>query len=108
MVSVFPVLHDSTHKKLLVFPIFNYLQLLVLTRDLKLVYNSIFQLSIVAQDKGYPPLTDRATARVYVQRNLNPPRFSQNTYRVNITENNPVNSEVLSVRATDADGVRTL
>ena len=62
----------------------------------------------MAQDKGYPPLTDRAAARVYVQRNLNPPRFSQSSYRVNITENDAVNSEVVSVRATDADGVRAL
>ncbi len=67
-----------------------------------------FQLSIIAQDKGYPPLTDRTTVRVYVQRNLNAPRFSRGVYNASITENDPVGYEVLTVQATDADGVKSL
>ncbi len=61
----------------------------------------------MAQDMGYPPLTDRATVRVFVQRNLNAPRFTQTEYNVSITENDPVNAEVLTITATDQDGVST-
>ncbi len=59
----------------------------------------------MAQDKGYPPLIDRATVRITVQRNLNAPKFEKSVYNITITENKPVNSEVLTVKATDADNV---
>jgi protocadherin Fat 4 len=60
-------------------------------------------LSIVVQDKGYPPLQDRATVRINVERNLNAPVFEKNVYNITITENRPVNNEVVTVKASDAD-----
>ena len=41
---------------------------------------------------------------VKVHRNLNSPKFAQSTYSANVERNMTVNSQVISVRATDSDG----
>ena len=65
----------------------------------------VLQLSIMAQDRGYPPMNDRTTVYITVQRNLHSPVFTQEDYDISITENEPVQATVLTVTASDEDGV---
>lgn len=60
---------------------------------------------MIATDKGYPPLSDRARVVINVQRNLNGPVFTQAALNISIPENRPVDSEVQQVIATDSDNV---
>lgn len=62
-----------------------------------------FQLRIMAQDKGVPPLTSTCVVTVTVDHNLQSPAFQSQVYRAAVSECAPFGQSVLSVRATDGD-----
>ncbi len=49
-----------------------------------------------------------AEVTILVQRNANAPQFSQTTYRMTLEEEAPLGEAVITVAATDDDGVRIL
>ena len=71
---------------------------------------SSFVVSVQLSDQGTVENPDQlavqeATVRVSVIRNLNPPVFVNNTYRVSVTEGSNLNSLVATVQAQDTDNV---
>lgn len=59
---------------------------------------------MVAQDHGTPPLSSTATVEITVlDVNDNSPKFSSNSYSVDVSEDAAVGSPVLDVTANDAD-----
>ncbi|XP_062579030.1 protocadherin Fat 3-like [Saccostrea cucullata] len=64
---------------------------------------SQYDLVVIAYDTQYP--TDRATATVtiVVNRNPNPPAFTQSIYSVQVAESLPLGSNITQVSASDAD-----
>ncbi len=62
-----------------------------------------YTLRILAKDGGTPPNTATATVAINVDRNLNSPKFTNNTYKVDIPETLPAGSTVTAVTATDTD-----
>lgn len=66
----------------------------------------IFQLRVQAYDTAFPNM--RASEDVVIFVNLNPstPVFAEGEYRITIPETYPINSMLLTVNASDADGVR--
>nr|XP_023651622.1 protocadherin Fat 4 [Paramormyrops kingsleyae] len=65
---------------------------------------SNYTLTIVATDKGEPPLSATMDVTVIVlDVNDNTPSFSQNIYDIEIEENTLTGTDVLQVTATDAD-----
>ncbi|NP_001191667.1 cadherin-related protein [Aplysia californica] len=60
--------------------------------------------TLVCSDAGAPRKTSSSSFRVVVTDvNDNPPRFSQETYVVNVTEENIVGKHILKLRAEDPD-----
>ncbi|NXF99816.1 PCDGH protein, partial [Sakesphorus luctuosus] len=77
---------------------------LVLERALDREKQSSFDLVLTAVDGGDPARSGTVQVRVNVtDANDNPPVFSKSVYEARVTENLPVGSLVLQVRATDAD-----
>ena len=64
---------------------------------------SEYQIKVVAFDRGSPSLSSTATVLVTVEDlNDNPPRFTR-LYSVNVTENTPYGTELLTVSINDRD-----
>ena len=64
------------------------------------------QLKVKAQDMGTPPRVSRETAvTVSVGRNKHTPRFTKESYSVEIAENLSVGQSVLAVSGQDGDTV---
>ena len=57
-------------------------------------------------DSEYPDMSAVATVQVPITRNVNSPRFTQETYEVAINENHDVGTPIIDVFATDLDNVR--
>uniref|UniRef100_A0A8C9TP09 Protocadherin-16 n=1 Tax=Scleropages formosus TaxID=113540 RepID=A0A8C9TP09_SCLFO len=63
-----------------------------------------YLLTVVAQDRGTPPLTSTATVEVtLLDINDNSPRFERDSYTVDVSEDVVVGSPLLEMTATDAD-----
>eukprot|EP00079_Xenopus_tropicalis_P034334 XP_017948105.1 PREDICTED: protocadherin gamma-B2-like [Xenopus tropicalis] len=77
---------------------------LVLERPLDRETKNIHELLLTASDGGTPVRTGTALIRVIVtDANDNTPVFTQEVYKVSISENTPINSTVLRVNASDMD-----
>ncbi|XP_067112839.1 protocadherin gamma-A4-like [Osmerus mordax] len=77
---------------------------LVLEKELDREVEQEVTLLLTAVDGGTPPRSGTIVIHVTVlDANDNKPVFSQNEYKVNLSENSPVNSVVITVSATDAD-----
>ena len=64
------------------------------------------QLSVSAKDKGLPTprlATNQATVQINVIRNEKDPIFFQDTYSASLEQNKPVGTQVVTVKASDAD-----
>lgn len=78
--------------------------LLVLLEPLDREAQDLHQLTIVAQDGGNPPRSGSVLLDVVVvDINDNGPQFTKNSYKVDIVENSPPSSSILTVSATDPD-----
>ncbi|XP_029439297.1 LOW QUALITY PROTEIN: protocadherin gamma-B1-like [Rhinatrema bivittatum] len=65
---------------------------------------SEFNVTIVASDKGYPPLSTRKTIRIQITDiNDNAPVFEQMSYTAYIPENNLSGASIFNVNASDPD-----
>ena len=65
---------------------------------------SSIELTILAIDFGVVPLTGTGMIQIYINdSNDNPPFFNETVYHVQVTENAPVNTSLLSVLAYDLD-----
>lgn len=61
-------------------------------------------LTIQAVDGGIPPLSNVATFNISIlDINDNPPKFSQNSYRIKVKENIEINKTIIQVNAVDDD-----
>ncbi|OCT88386.1 hypothetical protein XELAEV_18017017mg [Xenopus laevis] len=77
---------------------------LVLEKPLDRETQSIHELVLKASDGGDPPRTGTALIRIIVtDYNDNLPVFTQEVYKVSISESTPINSTVITVTATDKD-----
>ncbi|NWZ17369.1 PCDGH protein, partial [Agelaius phoeniceus] len=77
---------------------------LVLERMLDRERQSSFELVLMAVDGGDPARSGTVQVRINVtDANDNPPVFSKNLYQARVSENLPLGSVVLQIRATDAD-----
>ncbi|XP_068570841.1 protocadherin alpha-C2 [Cebidichthys violaceus] len=77
---------------------------LVLTKSLDREENAVHNLILTAVDGGVPVRSGTANIIVRVQdTNDNPPRFDKQTYTINMTENSPIGSLVMKLKATDLD-----
>ncbi|KAM3664869.1 protocadherin gamma-A10-like [Ammospiza maritima maritima] len=77
---------------------------LVLERVLDREKQSSFELVLTAVDGGEPARSGTIQVRINVtDANDNPPVFSKSVYEARVAENLPVGSQVLKIRATDAD-----
>ena len=65
----------------------------------------IFQLRLTVYDTGYPDQIATATAEVTISRNEFAPVFTESPYRVTVNETIDVGKGILTVSATDKDGV---
>uniref|UniRef100_A0A4W6BMG0 Cadherin domain-containing protein n=1 Tax=Lates calcarifer TaxID=8187 RepID=A0A4W6BMG0_LATCA len=81
----------------------NYYSLLV---DGQLDRESVsnYNVTIVASDKGVPPLSSTSVVSIHVSDvNDNAPRFAEPVINVYVNENSPVGAVIKTVTATDAD-----
>ncbi|XP_031754625.1 protocadherin gamma-B2 isoform X15 [Xenopus tropicalis] len=77
---------------------------LVLEKPLDRETQTIHELILTASDGGNPVRSGTALIRIAVtDANDNLPVFTQEVYKVSISENIPINSTVLTVNATDRD-----
>eukprot|EP00079_Xenopus_tropicalis_P015487 XP_004913199.1 PREDICTED: protocadherin gamma-B5-like [Xenopus tropicalis] len=77
---------------------------LVLEKPLDRETQSIHELILTASDGGNPLRTGTALIRIIVtDSNDNLPVFTQEVYKVSISENAPINSSVIILTATDKD-----
>ncbi|XP_044133349.1 LOW QUALITY PROTEIN: protocadherin gamma-B2-like [Bufo gargarizans] len=77
---------------------------LILEQNLDREKQQKYTLILTATDGGKPLKTGTATITIEVQdANDNYPVFSQDTYRIHLNENSPVDSFVLQLSATDKD-----
>ncbi|OCT88399.1 hypothetical protein XELAEV_18017030mg [Xenopus laevis] len=77
---------------------------LVLQKPLDRETQNIYELILIACDGGNPQRTGTALLRIIVTDvNDNIPTFSQELYKVSISEKTPVNSTVLIINASDKD-----
>jgi len=78
--------------------------LLVLLEPLDRELQDLHQLKIVAEDGGNPPRSGSVLLDIVViDVNDNVPEFDKNSYKVDIVENSPASSSILSVTASDPD-----
>ncbi|MEE6478686.1 hypothetical protein FKM82_011952, partial [Ascaphus truei] len=65
---------------------------------------SHYNITVVATDKGSPPLSSRKTIRLEISDvNDNPPIFEKNSYVAYVPENNSPGASIYSVHASDLD-----
>ncbi|XP_063784909.1 protocadherin gamma-B1-like isoform X31 [Pseudophryne corroboree] len=65
---------------------------------------SSFNITIVATDRGSPPLSNRRTVKLEISDvNDNPPIFMKSNYVANVPENNLPGASIYSVQASDTD-----
>ncbi|XP_075061011.1 uncharacterized protein LOC142149585 [Mixophyes fleayi] len=65
---------------------------------------SSYDITIVATDKGFPPLSSRRTIRIEISDiNDNPPIFMKSTYVAYVPENNLPGGSIYSIQASDPD-----
>uniref|UniRef100_A0A8D0HM95 Cadherin domain-containing protein n=1 Tax=Sphenodon punctatus TaxID=8508 RepID=A0A8D0HM95_SPHPU len=77
---------------------------LVTDRALDREQVSEYNVTITATDRGNPPLsTITALSLKILDKNDNPPTFTQTSYTGYITENNPIGASILSLEASDPD-----
>jgi cadherin EGF LAG seven-pass G-type receptor 1 len=77
---------------------------LVLSRSLDFERQTAYEFQVIARDFGRPFRESALTVRVRVQDvNDNRPQFAQQTYQATVSELTRVGSELLRVRAADAD-----
>ncbi|KAG8439050.1 hypothetical protein GDO86_005303, partial [Hymenochirus boettgeri] len=77
---------------------------LVLEKNLDRETQNIHKLFLTAFDGGNPVRSGSALIRILISdANDNLPVFSQEVYKVSISENTPINSTILCVNATDKD-----
>ncbi|XP_066904779.1 protocadherin-like wing polarity protein stan isoform X2 [Halyomorpha halys] len=63
-----------------------------------------YLLSVTAKDNGTPQLSDSTDVEITVTDvNDNPPKFSQESYLVSVSEDVPIGTSILQVSATDPD-----
>lgn len=63
-----------------------------------------FSLNISAKDYGHPRQASYKTITIHVvDVNDNAPLFEYSVYRANITENQPINTYLTQIKATDKD-----
>lgn len=63
-----------------------------------------YTLMVIAQDQGHPPLSSTATVEVMVMDiNDHSPQFERNSYTADISEDVPIGSLVLELKAIDLD-----
>ena len=66
--------------------------------------NSTYEISVIARDLGMPPMSGDTTLLVAISdENDNPPVFSQRNYTVSVLESESIGSEIINIRADDAD-----
>ncbi|XP_053297977.1 protocadherin-16 [Pleuronectes platessa] len=74
------------------------------SRGLDRETNAVYNLEVVATDRGSPALSTTATVEVKVMDvNDNSPLFDRNTYSVEVSEDAAEGTHILEVTATDAD-----
>ncbi|XP_078087837.1 protocadherin gamma-A7-like [Mustelus asterias] len=77
---------------------------IVTSGDLDRETTPLYNISITARDRGSPPLATSKIVMVSVSDvNDNPPRFTQSSYNVFVTENNTPSASIFSVSAADPD-----
>ncbi|XP_063784903.1 protocadherin gamma-B1-like isoform X25 [Pseudophryne corroboree] len=65
---------------------------------------SSYNITVLATDRGYPPLSSRRTIRLEISDvNDNPPIFIKSTYVAYVPENNLPGASIYSVQASDPD-----
>ncbi|XP_013367608.1 PREDICTED: protocadherin gamma-A6 isoform X18 [Chinchilla lanigera] len=65
---------------------------------------SLYNITVIATDKGTPPLsTEKLISLSVADTNDNPPIFSHSSYSVYVPENNPRGASIFSVNAVDLD-----
>ena len=64
-----------------------------------------FQLRVTAIDDADPGRMATADVTILVQRNANAPKFSEETYRVTLSEKATLGDPVIKINATDEDKV---
>ncbi|WAQ96421.1 FAT4-like protein [Mya arenaria] len=69
----------------------------------RLYMKKVTNVTIIAQDGGFPSCQDNATVIVNILRNQFPPVFDNELYSKTIVCNEAVNTNLLTVSATDAD-----
>uniref|UniRef100_A0A1I7RLZ2 Cadherin EGF LAG seven-pass G-type receptor 2 n=2 Tax=Bursaphelenchus xylophilus TaxID=6326 RepID=A0A1I7RLZ2_BURXY len=78
---------------------------IMLDRELK----SRYEYKIIAKDQGEPPLETSIQLTVTViDVNDNAPKFEKDTYELTMSENSPKGTQILDLRATDADADQQL
>lgn len=60
---------------------------------------------VTVTDTAYPQKTATSTFTAVMSRNENKPQFSQNEYRATINDRFQLGQEVVTIAATDKDGV---
>ncbi|XP_039976470.1 protocadherin alpha-3-like [Xiphias gladius] len=77
---------------------------LVLLKALDREHDSVIKLTLTAVDGGNPPKSGTSQIIITVlDNNDNPPVFSKSLYKIQIPENLPTGSKVITLNATDAD-----
>lgn len=69
------------------------------------IYNSIFQLRVIAYDSVYPNNKATSTVTIAVQRNLFAPQFNNQPYATTVDEIIPLGTSIITINATDPEGV---
>lgn len=70
----------------------------------KITVDETYYLTVVATDKGVPPQKDKVTVALIVTgENKYSPVFTALSYQVIVPENEPLNSTILTVNASDGD-----
>ncbi|XP_034959293.1 protocadherin gamma-A10-like [Zootoca vivipara] len=65
---------------------------------------SNYNVTVIATDKGNPPLSTTTTIQLKIlDKNDNPPTFKKKSYITSITENTSAGASVLTLKATDPD-----
>ncbi|XP_061541487.1 protocadherin alpha-3-like [Phycodurus eques] len=77
---------------------------LLLRKALDREHDSVMQLTLTALDGGTPPRSGTSQIIIHVlDSNDNPPVFSKSLYKIQIPENAPTGSTLITLIATDAD-----
>ncbi|XP_063784884.1 protocadherin gamma-B4-like isoform X6 [Pseudophryne corroboree] len=77
---------------------------IVTTNDLNREKVSSYNITVLATDRGSPPLSSRRTIRLEISDvNDNPPIFTKSTYVAYVPENNLPGASIYNVQASDPD-----